>query len=118
MKKVIYLLRASCVHTFCFCQFLQRSISDILNGLKFPHQGFSSGFSDSRDIIQQRMYLFLTSQGTVEFDSKTVCLILDPRHELEALGMAVDGDLNIIIVESPGPVIVILYHAADRNVKG
>lgn len=46
-----------------------------------------------------------------------VCLILDPRHELEALGMAVDGDLNIIIVESPGPVIVILYHAADRNVK-
>jgi hypothetical protein len=98
MKKVIYLLRASCVHTFCFCQFLQRSISDILNGLKFPHQGFSSGFSDSRDIIQQRMDLFLTSQGTVEFDSKTVCLILDPGDQAEALTACINRNLQIIIV--------------------
>ena len=63
------------------------------------------------------MYLCLAPQTSVVLDGEPVCLILDPRHELEALGMAVDGDLNIIIVESPGPVIVILYHAADRNVK-
>jgi len=62
------------------------------------------------------VYLCLASQTSVVLDGEPVCLILDPRHELEALGMAVDGDLNIIIVESPGPVIVILYHAADRNV--
>ena len=35
--------------------------------------------------------------------------------QLEALPVAVDGDLHVIVVEPPGAVIVVLYHAADRD---
>ena len=31
--------------------------------------------------------------------------------------LRVDGNLHIMKIESSGPVIVILYHAADRNVQ-
>ena len=63
------------------------------------------------------MYLSLASQTPVVLDGKPVCLILNPCHKLEALGMAVNGNLNVLIVEAPGPMIVVLYHAADRNVE-
>ena len=48
-------------------------------------------------------------------DGKAVRLILDPCDQLEPLRVGVNRQLDIPKIESPGPVVVILDHSADRD---
>ena len=77
----------------------------------------SLGRTDTGNIIQDRMYLALTSQRTMEFNGKAVGLILDPCDQLEPLAVPVDGNLFIIVIQPSGPVLIILYHTADRYLQ-
>ena len=51
------------------------------------------------------------------FDSEAVCFVLDPGDQLKAFGMRVDRQFDIMEVKPPGPVVVILDHAADRDLQ-
>ena len=50
-------------------------------------------------------------------NGEAVGLILDPRHQTESLGMGVDGHLCVAVPQCPGPVPVVLDHAADRDIQ-
>ena len=50
-------------------------------------------------------------------NGKPVCFILDSGNKTEAFRMPVNRNLHVLIVQPPGPVIVIFDHAADRNRK-
>ena len=80
------------------------------------HQSLSSGRSDTRDIVQQGMYLAFASQRTVVLYGESVGFILDPCDQLKSFAVLVDGDLCIIIVEASGPVPVIFDHTAHRDI--
>ena len=49
------------------------------------------------------------------FDGKPVGLVLDPGDQLKALAVPVNGDLHILVIEAPGPVVIVLDHATDRD---
>ena len=61
------------------------------------------------------MHLSLTTQFPVKFYSKSVCLILHSCDQPKPFGIAVDRNLDILIVESSRPMIVIFDHTAYRN---
>ncbi len=62
------------------------------------------------------MYLLLAAQAAVILNGKAVRLILDPRHQPERLGMRIDRQLHILKINAPCPVIIVLHHAADRDI--
>ena len=82
-----------------------------------PHQCLSSCRSDSRNLIQYRMYLRFGSERPVKFNCKAVCLILNSRDQLKSLAAAVNQDLFILIIKSPRIMVIILHHTTDRNIK-
>ena len=50
-------------------------------------------------------------------DGKTVRFILDPGDQFEAFRMGIYREFNVMVIQASGPVVVILDHAADRNVN-
>ena len=81
------------------------------------HKSLSSGRPDTRNVVQYGFYLPLSPEAPVVFNGKTVGFILNPGDKPEPFGVTVNGNLHIIIVESPGSVVIILHHTAHRNGK-
>ena len=50
-------------------------------------------------------------------NGKPVGFILDSGNQLKTLRAGIDGELHIVEVKPPGPVKVILHHAAHRNIQ-
>ena len=48
-------------------------------------------------------------------DRKPVRLVLNPGDQLKSFRMAIDWNFHILIIQSPRPVVIILYHATDRD---
>lgn len=117
MKKSIHLLRRPAVHRGNGCQRIHVRLADGFQGLKMLHQSFPSGRPNALDIIQNRMHLLLTSQGSMVLYGKAMCLILNPCNQPEALGIFFNGNLYIVVVKPSGTVIIIFHHAADRDRK-
>ncbi len=82
-----------------------------------PHQCLSSGRSDSRDLIQYRVYLRFGAERPVKFNRKAVCLVLNSRNQFKALTPAVNRNLFILIIKPPRIMVIILHHTADRDIQ-
>ncbi len=115
MEKSIYTFCCPPVHPLGGGKLLQAGVPDGLQGFKPAHQRLSPGWPDALDIIQDRADLSLAPEAPVVFDGKPVGLVLDPGDQLKALAVPVNGDLHILVIKAPGPVIIILDHAADRD---
>ena len=87
------------------------------NGLELLHKCFLTRRSDSRDLIQKRLGLVLGSKRFVILYGESVCLVLNPGYQLKSFGMCIDWQLYIVKIQSPGPVVVVLDHAANRYIK-
>ena len=81
------------------------------------HKGLSPGRPNPWNVVQYGFYLPLSPEAPVVFNGKTVGFILNPGDKPEPFGVTVNGNLHIIIVESPGSVVIILHHTADRYGK-
>ena len=123
--RIVLFLSEEPVHALCRGPVHARNLGKLflagglhrLNGFKVLHQRLSPGVSDARNVIQHRAHLALAAQAPVVLDGKPVSLILNSGDEPEAFGMPVNGNLHILVIQSPGPVVVILHHAADWNGK-
>ena len=50
-------------------------------------------------------------------DGKSVRLILYPGYQLKAFTVRIYGQFHVIVIQSSGPVVVVLYHTADRDIE-
>ena len=117
MEKPVDLLRRLLVDLRHGGQRLHVRRHDLFNGAEFAHQRPLSRGADSRDLIQPRGRLRLTAQGAVVFDREAVRLVLHARDQLKSLTVPVDGDLLVVKIQPSCAVMVVLDHAADRNVE-
>jgi len=63
------------------------------------------------------MYLRFASEASVIFDGKTVGFILQTGDHVKCLSIFRKFHFFIVKIQTSGSVVVILYHAADRNVQ-
>ena len=77
-----------------------------------PHQCLSPGRAYAVYIIQDRVYLAFAPQLPVIFDGKSVRFVLNPGNQPERLGRFINRYLYVMLVQYPGPMMVILHHAA------
>ena len=85
MEKIIYLSCRFFIHGFYSRKFFYRGILNAFQSFEMLHQSLSSGRSDTRDIVQQGMYLAFASQRTVVLYGESVGFILDPCDQPERL---------------------------------
>ncbi len=117
MQGIIYILCSRQIHAVGFCQFFHRCVFHIFHRLESAHQCFPSAGPDSRNVIQNRVYLSFTSQRPVVLNGKAVCFILNPGDQFESLAVWSIGISTLLKYSPSCTVIVILYHTADRNLK-
>ena len=87
------------VHTRHLAKLLNRSLPHRVQRLKASHQRLSPRIPNSRNLIQNRPYLAFASQTAVILNCKPMGLILNSGDQTKALWMAVNGNLDILIIE-------------------
>ena len=114
-EKYIDCLGGCPVHLWGSFQLLHARLPDCFDCLERPHQRLTARWSDALDIIQHGAHLLLAPETPVVLDRKPVRLVLNPGDQLKSFRMAIDWNFHILIIQSPRPVVIILYHATDRD---
>ena len=117
MEKFVHHFGGVPVHGWHLHQFIDGCLPDLCDIFEIAHQILSSGRADARYILKDRMYLRFASEASVIFDGKTVGLILQTGDHVKCLSIIRKFHFFIVKIQTSGSVVVILYHAADRNVQ-